>query len=194
MKFQNMLQKSKSLSTKATDKLILSLVAFTLGCLATYFACEIEYLQINPEVNVVESLIAVLSIIIGIYIVVVLQRKQNNNQNHYNFLVTRLDPMWSEYNSFLEQISQTDTVELKKLQVFIKQFQSRTNEIGKLLSSLNIENNFYTLSEAFRNQLENSLHKNNIIFYDKDKDSIVDAGKKVSDEFVKVYLSLNQKS
>jgi hypothetical protein len=189
-----MSQKSKNLSTKATDKLVVCSATFIVGCLVTYYFCQIKYLEINRQVNVVESLIALLSIIIGIYIVVVLQRKQNINQNHYNFLVNRLDPIWSEYNGFLEQISQSDTVELKKLQMFIKHFQSQTNEMGKLLDSLKIENNFYSLSETFRDLLEKSLHKNNIIFYDKDKDSIVDAGKKVSDEFVRVYLSLNQKS
>lgn len=189
-----MFLKSKNLSTRITDKLVVSSVTFILGCIVTYLFCQIEYLKINPEVNVIESLIAILSIIIGIYIVVVLQRKQNNNQNHYNFLLTRLDPIWSEFNSFLEQVSEGDTLELKKLQAFIKQFQSRTNELSKLLISLNIENNFYTLSEAFRNLLENSLHKNNIIFYDKDKEIIINAGKNVSDEFVRVYQRLNQKS
>jgi hypothetical protein len=179
---------------KVIDKIVVSSVTFILGCITTYLFCQVQYLEINPEVNVIESLIAVLSIIIGIYIVVVLQRKQNNNQNHYNFLVNRLDPIWSDYNRFFEQISQNDTVELNKLQLFIKQFQSRTDELGKLLISLEINNDFYGLSEKFRDLLEKSLHKNNIIFYDKDKDLVIETGRKIADEFVNVYLSLNRKS
>jgi len=179
---------------KVKNNLFIGTTAFLAGALVCYFFAQWSLLKIDTQVNVVDTIMAVISIIIGIFIAVHLQKRYTQNQNLYNYLVSKLDLLWSDFNFFFSQIEQTDTIELKQVTSFVKQFQMRNSALVKLLQPIALSNNLERLTDDLESLLANGLIKQNIVYYDGTKDSIINCGVRIQAEFTKIYLSINEKS
>jgi hypothetical protein len=179
---------------KVKNSLFIIVISFFSGALICYLFAQWKWLKIDTEVNVVETLIAIISIVIGIFIAVHIQKRYTQNQNLYNYLVTRLDSLWTDFNSFFAQIEQTDTIELVKVTAFVKQFQMRNTALVKLLQPSALTNNLEALTDEFESLFANGLIRQNVVYYDGAKDNVVSRGERIQTEFTRIYLAINQKS
>jgi hypothetical protein len=148
----------------------LNLIYFLFGCLITYWTCQYSYFNIDNTINISETLIAILTLIVGIFIAVSLQKRQNKNQNLYNFLAVKLDDLWNRYNSFDQQLNYSQQIEVKQCTVFFKEFEVKYQSLKKLFSTFEIsdQNIDYLANEmeAFEDILFNECSiSNNIISY-----------------------------
>jgi hypothetical protein len=175
------------------DKIFPYSISFLIGVLVCYFFTQIEYLEIDTKVSVPDFIVSVISIGIGIYLAVVIQRRQSHSQNHYNYLLSKLDLNWAYYNTFYEGISHRSSIELRELNPFVKQFQIRNNDLNRLFDPIMVSNNLDILIDELENIFLKSHTQNNVIDFSLNKPEIEKKGKKISKEFVRVYNEINSK-
>jgi len=177
---------------KAKNDYISLSIAVLVGSLAGYTASQFRFFKIDTTINVSETIVAVITIIIGLYIASSLQKRYNQNQNLYNYLITRFDTLWNDFNTLNDQVEASDKIELNRVTKMVRDIQRRNNEFKKLLDQLNsVENNLTDLTEKYLTLFEKSLIKENITYYDGNKAQITEQGKKITAEFVSIYKCIN---
>lgn len=176
------------------SKYFLSMLWFFIGALISYMLSQFSYFNVNTEINIVETIIAAISIIIGLYIAITIQKRYNRNQNLYTYLVGRLDSIWSDFNAFSNQVDATDQIELNRVNKVLKDLQKRNSDLNNLLIQLgSINNQFETLSEILRKTFEGSLIKDNIVYYDANKETISGINKSITDNLADIFNQINNK-
>jgi len=167
-------------------------IALLLGSLIGYYTSQFAFLKIDTTVNVIETIVSVVAIIIGLYIASSLQKQFNQNQNLYNYLITRFDSLWNDFNSLNDQVEASDKIEMNRVTKFVRDFQRRNNEFKKLLDQLDsVNNNLTVLSEKYLELFEKSMIRENIAYYDTNKELIAEQSKRITAEFVSIYKSIN---
>jgi hypothetical protein len=175
------------------EKFALPVGYILLGWLIGYSLSQFSFFKINTEINVVETIIAGISILIGLYIAVSIQRRVNRNQNLYNYLVVRLDEIWKDFSTFRKQIEVADLIELSRVTSFVNEFQNKNADFNRLLTELGtINNDLETLSDSLQNVFESSLIKNNIVYYDSKKEQIMAINKQINDRLISIFRQLNR--
>lgn len=193
MKSQATSVKLKKHSVRAKTDYIILTIAVLFGSLVGYAASQFRFFKIDTTVNVVETIVAVITIVIGLYIASSLQKRYNQNQNLYNYLITRFDTLWNDFNSLNDQVEASDKIEINRVTKMIRDFQRRNNEFKKLLDQLDsVNNNLTDLTEKYLSLFEKSLIKENIAYYDGKKELITEQGKAITAEFVAIYKCINE--
>ena len=174
------------------DYIILTITAL-VGSLIGYTASQYRFFNVDTSINVIETIIALITIVIGLYIASSLQKRFNQNQNLYNYLITRFDTLWNDFNSLNDQVEASDKIEISRVTKIIRDFQRRNNEFKKLLDQLDsIDNNLTNLIEKYLSLFETSLIRDNVSYYDGNKEQIAEQAKKITAEFVTIYKSINE--
>lgn len=177
---------------KAKNDFISLSITGLVGALFGYSISQYRFFKIDTTINVIETVIAVVTIIIGLYIASSLQKRYNQNQNLYNYLITRFDTLWNEFNTLNDQVEASDKIELNRITKMVRDIQRRNNEFKKLLDQLDsVNNNLTDLTEKYLTLFEKSLIKENIAYYDGNKEQITEQGKKITAEFVTIYKCIN---
>lgn len=165
---------------------------FLLGSLVSYFLSQIRFFEIDREINVVETIISVISIFIGLFIAISLQKNLNRNQNSYNYLVAKLDRLWADFNSFSIQIEANDQIELARVNLFFKEMTIKSTDFNRLLTALdNKSNNIEPFMNELQELLENSLTRDNILYYHTSKKQILLKADEIGHAFIAVYKEIN---
>lgn len=179
---------------KNLNKIFLSTGSFLLGALCCYVLNQFAFLDIDRKVNVIETIVSAFSIGVGIYLVIVIQKRHNQSQNFYNYLVNRLDIIWGDFNSIYGQIEKSDQIELRTTNLYFKDFEIKHSNFKRLLSTVNIDANLEGLIENLENLLDRSLKRNNILYYDSIKLEIDNLASQINSEFVRIYQEVNKLS
>jgi len=118
MKFQNISKELKREFMQWGKNKWILIIAFFLGVLVCFIATRFYYFEIKKELDVPNLIMGILGLTVGIYIADNLQKKNNQNQNKYSFLESKLDKCWMKFSSLAKVISIDDKVGLETLSKF----------------------------------------------------------------------------
>lgn len=135
---------------KKGSNIFIILLSFFGGSLITYFTLQFSYFKINSEVNVVETLLSVITTLIGLYIAISIQKKNNRNQSLYSIVQTKMDNVWNEFSAFDHRLHNQNTIQLK---IVTKTFKSLYQE----LNNIKIVFNTFKINQACIDALEQSM-------------------------------------
>ena len=160
---------------------------FLIGVLVSYFFTEFEYFEIDYSLKVSEVIISAITLFIGLYIAITIQKNINKNQNQYNFLENKLNKIWMDFSAFQELIAYSEYIDnstvikyrrevllslgfLKTIFStyemnihFISEIENEIDSIEQFLGSLRIEQNIIYFDSSKRD-IEKKLTKINLIF------------------------------
>jgi hypothetical protein len=138
MSGQNILEKSKNLSMKWENSIGLA-ISFFIGCLACYISLQYSYFQIKKELDVPSIIISIVTLLIGLFIALTIQKRVTKGQNNHSFLVNKIDKLWTAFNEFAEGLSYEDRVDITTLKNFIKNVVHPVSSLNKVFNSFEIE-------------------------------------------------------
>jgi ABC-type sulfate transport system permease component len=99
---------------KRGHSFLIALLFFLFGSIASYVACQYQFLDIKTETNIIELLLSVGTIVIGVYIAVVLERNRNRSQNFYQYVERKYDALWETFIQFSSVLELSANVELNE--------------------------------------------------------------------------------
>lgn len=174
MKFQNTLRKSKKGFMRLGNKWLAAL-SFLIGVLVCYTSLQFELFDVNLELNVVETIIAIGTAVIGIYIAHTIQRNVNKNQNQYSYIEDKLDYLWTEFIKFSKIFTYGDNVDLVTVNKYFKDSIPVIDLVKSIFESFEFDNkclcNLEKNTDAFEEYLTNLPSTDNVIdFKDKKKE------------------------
>lgn len=197
MKFQNILRKLKNQFMKNENSIWLFVIVFLVGSLISYSFCQYYYLQIDPKVNVVQSLISITTAIIGLYLAISLKKIQTKSSNLHNYLQPKLDFAWKLFLTLSHQLSLQDQLEISELTKSIKEITQNITPLKKMFSSFgltdpcmdNLETQIENLEKFLVDDCEVS---ENIINYLNKKEKLRDKLDNVHTQFVNALKVINK--
>lgn len=119
---------------KENNNIWLLSLSFLAGSLISYIFCQFQYLQIDIAVNVTESILSIITAIIGLYIAISLQKKYTKNQNKHSFVQSKLDSSWQSFSNFSQNLHYQDFIEVSQVTKFIKEINLSTNFIKHIFT------------------------------------------------------------
>lgn len=156
----------------------LYLVIFLTGALISYILCQFKFLDIDAKLNISETILAAITALVGLYIAVSLQKRQNRNQNLYNNLEKKLESLWELFSTFSNRLEIDNQIPLNEVNVATKKINQKLAPVKKMFSSFNlnltciniIETAIDSLEEKLMNQ---SVISENVINYSVIKSSVI---------------------
>lgn len=160
-----------------------------------YVFTEFQYLEIEKSINIWETLLAIASIAVGLFIAMSLQKRFNRNQNLYTYLINRLDSIWTKFDSFNSVIEASDKIEFTKVTKILTELQQKNRQFTKLLVEFgSIENHFEPLADELQDLFDSCLKTGGIIYYDPQKTTILSHTEKIANNFIGIYKAINSKA
>lgn len=136
---------------KKGSNIFILLFFFCFGCLLTYFSLQFSCLKINTEVNVIETLLSIGTALIGLYIAISIQKKNNRNQSVHSIVQTKMDNLWNEFTTFNNRLNHQQTIQLKITTKAFKNLYQNLNNIKIIFKTFNIN---YSCIETLEKSLE----------------------------------------
>ena len=125
-------------------------LSFLLGCLICFFCSQFKNFKIDTHINVIGTLLSIITALIGFYIAISIQKKHTKTQNQYSFIQPKLDSLWSEFNvisrisiSFLKNIYASFDLKIGKLSLLEKNIE----KFEEFICSLPISENIYSTTD-----------------------------------------------
>lgn len=132
-------------------------VSFFIGVLISYLSLQFSYFSVKKELDIPNIIISVITLLIGLFIAVTLQKKVNKGQNQHSYLTSKLDLQWNYFNDFSEKLLYDDKVDLPSIKIFIKKVIHPTSFLKKIFASFNLDDNCVFDLELKLEQLETKL-------------------------------------
>jgi len=172
-------------------------IIFILGCLVSYFLSQFKFLKINTEVNVVESLLALITAFIGLYIAISIQKKSNRNQSLHNLLQSKLDSILSTHSTFENKIANQSTIKLDLATRYTKTLYQDLSNLKTLFNSFNLQCNCVDEIEKSLDELDNLLTNNipvssNTLQLTQQKNSIIKKLNSMTNRIAAAYVVVNK--
>lgn len=119
-------------------QILSSLFLLIIGILIGYLSTQFEFFTIKYELDIIASFFSAVTLIVGIYIAVVIQKNISDNRVQKNIFIERLTEIKETFNKIDEEInSQCKFITLNSL---FKQTSSKLALIEKLLKHIKIRN------------------------------------------------------
>ena len=116
-------------------------LSFLSGSLISFVLTQFEYFKIDPQINVVETLISIITAVIGLYIAISIQKKITKSQNQYSYIQLKLDNLWSSFNVFAQLFNYDDKIELSVLTKFNKDCYQSISFLKSIYSAYELDDN-----------------------------------------------------
>lgn len=184
---------------KKGDSFLIALIFFLLGIIVCYIACQYEVLNINTEINVLETLFALGTFGIGVYIAIIIQRRRNKSQNFYVYVEGKYDVLWEDFIRFSEVLEFSVNIELKEVSKSKKSIDMKIAPLIKIFKSFEYDTECLTNIETKIDELEvlltNSKHiQDQIIDLSPDKEQISAKLNAINEDFALTFKTLNNLS
>ena len=111
----NILKKLKPQFMKWANNIIIA-ISFFVGVLVCYFSLQITYFQIKKELDVPNMIVSIITLLIGLFIAITIQKRVTKNQNSHSYLITKIDKQWNSFNEISENISISGKIDISTLQ------------------------------------------------------------------------------
>jgi len=151
-------------------------IAFLIGVIVCYVTTQFKYLQINYEVNVIETLIAFFGLTVGIYIADTIQKNINRNQNRYSFLEGKLDDSWTKFIKLSKLIRVDEKIALESLSSYNEDIVLQISFLRNIFEGFKMDftciDLLETKLEEFENVFDGLKTEDNVKYYNDEKGSI----------------------
>lgn len=132
------------------------ILLFILGALLSYFTIQFKYFDINLEINVVELSLSVLTLLVGVYIVEVIQKNQTKNQNIHSFLESKINDIWLCHSNFILLLKEPK-IDLNSVVGYHKDLTRKISFLSTLFSSFQLDDNLVSNLEVSVDEIETLL-------------------------------------
>ncbi len=172
-------------------------IVFLLGALISYILCQFKLLEIDPKVNITETILSVITALVGLYIAVSLQRRQNQSQNLYSNIEKKFDSLWGLFSQFASQLELSVNMPLNEVNKSTKEFNQKIATLKIMLSAFNLNTDCIKDIESKIDKLENELTSNsqistNILDYTSNKAAVHSAIEQTHQAFANYFKELNK--
>ena len=167
---------------------------FLLGALFCYTTLQFAFFEFDMTINVIETLISVTTLVVGFIIAINIQRKLNQGQNHYSFILNKFQIFWDNYISFSNTLSENQSIPLTKLNKTVKDYYRRIAHLKQVFTACQhpitildeIENKIDDLEE-----LLNAHVSNNIVNLVINKAQVIGQSNEIGEEFARLYRQIS---
>ncbi len=132
------------------------LLFFILGAILCYISTQYKFFNINLEINVVEFSLSALTLLLGLYIADVIQKKQTKNQNIYSFLESKINDIWLSHSNFILLLKEPK-IDLNSVVGYHKDLTRKISFLSTLFSSFELDNNLVSILEISVDDIETLL-------------------------------------
>lgn len=182
---------------KKENSFIIPVLSFVVGFGACYIATQYSFFNINTEVNVVETLLSVATALIGLYIAISIQKKNNRSQSLHNLLQSKMDSFLNNYSVFESNFTSQSTIRLSVATRSIKSLNQEINGLKALFKSFSvncacidsIEQSIDDLDELLTG---NTPVVNNAIQLSSKKSAILRKSTDITQKIANAYVEINK--
>lgn len=177
------------------SKYFIYAIWFFSGVFICYWFSQISYLEIDKSINIPETILTIISLLVGLFIALTLQSKLNRNQNFYGYVISKFDSLWEDYSKFYTLIDSSNQIPLANVNKFTKNFQQRIDILKQLVITFGlgdiaikkIEDEFDKFEDILSNR---SFYNQNIVFYDTRKVELQAINLNLNKAFLAVYSQI----
>ena len=148
-------------------------VSFFVGVLICYLTLQYSYFTIKKELDIPSIIISLLTLLIGLFIAITIQKKINKGQNQYSYISNKLDVLWGSFNDFSGKLSYDTKVDVSSIRKLIKDVIHPVSFLKNIFESFSINDNCVCELEEKLDELETKLSNypatENIIDFNEDK-------------------------
>jgi hypothetical protein len=152
------------------------LVSFLVGSFVCYLTLQVSFFEIKKELDIPNIILSIITLIIGLFIAITLQKRINKGQNQYSYISNKLDAVWNSFNDFSEKISYDNKMDISSIRVLIKEVIRPTSFMKHIFGSFKINDtcicDLEEKLDAFETKLSDCPAENNIIDISSEKGQI----------------------
>lgn len=171
-----------------SNKFFIGLICFFFGSGVSYFLSQFYYFEINNEIDIFDLIISVITIIIGIYLTIVIDRQKSKSQNFYNYVENKYDSLWNDYINFASVLDYSSQIEITETSKWFKKLEQKLNPLQTVFKSFEYDDTCLVEIEKELDELENYLNtksfiQKQIIYLDNNKVFINEKVTKINELF-----------
>jgi len=152
------------------------LVSFFTGVFICYLTLQFSYFETKKELDVPNIILSIITLLIGLFIAVTLQKKLNKSQNQHTYLVGKLDTLWNSFNDFSQKLSYDTKIDISSIRKLLTDVIHPIPFLKNIFESFGVNDNCVcNLEEKLENlesKLSNMPADNNVIDF-SDESSII---------------------
>ncbi|MBL7914577.1 MAG: hypothetical protein JNL49_05975 [Bacteroidia bacterium] len=123
---------------KKGNNIYFIIISFILGIFSNYIITQFKYFKVDLEVNLVETVISLITAVVGIYIATSLNKFHTRSVNLHNYLQPKLDSIWISFTNFNSQLVSKDFIEISEIARITKEFDLNIEPLKQMFSSFNL--------------------------------------------------------
>jgi len=182
---------------KKENSIIIPVLAFIFGFATCYIATQYSYFNINTELNVVETLLSIITALIGLYIAISIQKKNNRSQSLHNLLQSKMDSFLKNYSTFENTFTSQSTLSLNIATRSIKTINQEINGLKALFKSFSVSCACIDTIEQSIDDLDelltgNTPIVNNAIQLSSKKSAILRRSNEITQKIANAYVEINK--
>lgn len=146
---------------------ILYLISFLGGVLVCFCSLQFAFFEIKKEIDLPNLILSIITVLIGLFIAVTIQKRIAKSQNQHSYLVNKLDTIWASFNLFSDKLLNDKKVNVSDIRNFMKDVIRPTVFMKSLFNSFEIDKEcICTLEkklEKFEEKISNYSASENVI-------------------------------
>lgn len=175
------------------------IISCLFGAVVSYTACQYEYLEIDTEVKVIDTLIASIGLFLGLYLAIILEKQRNKGQNFYTYVEGKFDSLWQEFISLHSTLDYSSQIDLPTLSKVFKAIDKQIGPLKKILEASEHDVSGITTIETKIDELETYLSNldgtvNNVLNIEAVRQPLTDKLNNINECFADLYKQLNDMS
>ena len=143
------------------------LVSFFVGVFICYLTLQYSYFETKKELDIPNIILSIITLLIGLFIAVTLQKRLNKSQNQHTYLVSKLDTLWNSFNDFSQKLSYDTRVDISSIRKLMSDVIHPMSFLKSVFESFEVDDNCVCDLESKLENLESKLSnisaENNVI-------------------------------
>lgn len=170
------------------------LISFFIGVLVCYMCLQVQFFEIKKELDIPNIILSTITLFIGLFIAITIQKNITKGQNNHSFLINKIDRQWNHFNEFSEGLALTNNIDISLIQSFIKNVIHPSSFLIRVFNSINIESSNLEILENKLDELEVLLSdipaSDNVIDISTQKNEIETKVQDINIVFAKIFTQI----
>jgi hypothetical protein len=172
------------------------IISFFAGSFVCYLTLQISYFDIKTELDVPNIILSIITLLIGLFIAITLQKRINKGQNQYSYISNKLNALWSSFNDFSEKLSYDTKIDISSIRVLIKEIIRPTSFLKNIFNTFKVNDECVCELEekldTFESKLSDCPAENNIIDFSADREIIENMVLDINKSFLKILNEIQE--
>ena len=176
------------------NRIWINLFFFIIGILLCYIFLQFKLFKINLEINIINTIISLITAAIGVYIAISIQKRLNQGQNNYSFIKDKFENLWINFNSFSDELKSSNSLPLGIMTSYTKKTYSSIEFIYCIYDSFELDKQYIVELENKIDVLEATLNgpiNQNIINLIPIKTRVMADIKNINEIFMKILKQIS---